>query len=317
MVFIWYISCVMERKFKVEILPEHVARAMGKNLKSIKNPLNPERKDVFCYKKASGGFAKVRFKDGETDLNKIGLKIAIKLPKGYQEIFSDRNVEFEVISTEDNISRIILKDTFVSKEISDFEFDIAWEKVEVKKGDEIETWLVSTHSVVEIDKSPISLMTNEFLLNQNWGLFVPYYFIKTLDFNITEDEKDLVFKLFNNPFLILSLQNDEFFKLIPYLRGMILRAMEEYDVAGEFLYKSLVEDLVKEKINNIMENGGEEDAEIQKQICFIISVMQNNTLSYNEKKIFSKWLDEKLMGDQIGLYGHIDDCIYDQSEEDE
>lgn len=307
----------MERKFTVEILPEHVARAMGKNLKSIQNPLNPERKDVFCYKKASGGFAKVRFKDGETGLNKIGLKIAIKLPSGYQDIFSDRNVEFEVVSTEDNISRTILKDTFVSKEISDFEFDIAWEKVEVKKGDKIETWLVSTHSVIEVEASQISLKTNEFYLNNNWGLFVPYYLFRPLDFKITEDEKTMVFKLFNNPLLILSLNNEEFFRLIPYLRGMSLRVMEEYDVAGNSLYKSLIEELVKEKISYIMKNAGEEDEALQKQVCLIYSVMQNNFLSYNEKRIFSAWFDEKLLGDKIGLYGHIDDFLYNQSEEDE
>lgn len=317
MVFIWYISCVMERKYKIEILPEHVARAMGKSLKSIQNPLNPERKDVFCFKKASGGYAKVRFKDSDTKLNRIGLKVAIKLPNGYQDIFSDRNVEFEVVSSENNVKRTILKDVFISREISDFDFDIAWEKVEVKKGEETETWLVSTHSVIEVDPSPISLMTNEFSLNKSWELFVPYYLFKPLDFKITEDEKDMVFKLFNNPLLILSLNNKEFFKLIPYLMGMVSKAMEDYDMVSEAFYPLILSKIINEKISCIMENGGEEDEALQKQIGFVVSVMENNSLSTKEKNIFSQWLDEKLLGDKIGLYGHIDDCLYDQSEEDE
>lgn len=307
----------MESKYKIEILPEHVARAMGKNLESKQNPINPDRRDVFYYKKSNGGFAIVRDKNISSNLKKVGLKLAFKLHDDYQKIFEDRNLEFTTYTSCNNIKRVILKDVIIPTEISDFDFDIEWEKVVVKNNGKLENWLVSTHSVFEIENTIVSLFTNQTILEDNSHLFIPYFLTKSLDFKIKEEEKDKVFMLFNNPLLILSLSNEDFFKLIPYLKGLLIKAEESGEMSSIFHFSQIVEAVVKQKINEILNDGKTDDYEISKLVSSIISVMNNNTLSTKEREVFSKWLDEKLMGDQIGLYGHIDDFLYYQSEEDE
>ena len=307
---------------KIVILPEKVARAMGNNIISNQNEINKSRNDIFCYVKNDGSIGQIRYKYfEEVNRSKIGYKLAFKLPDNYEQIFLERGIDFvrkkcklHSQAPVQYVEREVVDGFFINKEMTNFGFDIEWEKVNLKENGKYETWLVSTHSVVLGHSDIFNFFANKIAFKDNSLLFIPYYLLINTPIEYNEKIKEIAFKVFNNLNLIKSIDMKTFFKVIPHVRGMMLEAINESEgfSFSEYAYEFL--DIARKKIQNELNKVKFQDIRLMQKCFFILCLLEDSTLSYKEKSLYNDWVNEKILGDRLGLYGYPDDNDFNEGE---